>query len=45
MGIKEVINFLSETKNHTYSSEDKYYLSKAIDTLYHMKDLTFYQNK
>ena len=38
MEVKEVINFLSEAKNHTYSSEDKYYLSKAIDTLYNMKE-------
>lgn len=38
MEVKEVINFLSEAKNKTYSSEDKYYLSKAIDTLYHMKE-------
>ena len=45
MKIKEVIAFLSEAKNHTYSSEDKYYLSKTIDTLYRMEDLTFYQNK
>ena len=36
--VKEVIDFLSEAKNHTYSSEDKYNLSKAIDTLYHMKE-------
>lgn len=45
MRMKEVIDFLNEVKNHTYSSEDKYYLSKTIDTLYRMKDLTFYQNK
>ena len=38
MEVKEVIDFLIESKNHTYSSEDKYYLSKAIDTLYHMKE-------
>jgi len=38
MKVKEVIDFLNEAKNHTYSSEDKYYLSKAIHTLYHMKE-------
>lgn len=36
--VDEVIDFLREAQNHTYSSEDKYYLSLAIDTLYHMKD-------
>ena len=38
MEVKEVIDFLSKAKNHTYSSEDKCYLSKAIDTLSHMKE-------
>lgn len=35
---KEVIDFLLEAENHTYSSEDKFYLSKVIDTLYRMKE-------
>lgn len=38
MKVDEVIDFLREAKNHTYSSEDKYYLSRAIDTLWNMKD-------
>ena len=38
MEVKEVINFLNEAKKHTYSSEDKYYLSKAIDTIYWMEE-------
>lgn len=33
----EVIDFLREAKNHTYSSEDTYYLSRAIEVLLHMK--------
>lgn len=37
MKFNEVIDFLREAKNHTYSSEDKYYLSHAIETLYYMK--------
>lgn len=36
--VNEVIDFLREAQNHTYSSEDKYYLSHAIDTLWHMKE-------
>ena len=43
MEVKEVINFLSEAKNHTYSSEDKYYLSKAIDRLYRMKECSCFK--
>ena len=38
MEVKEVINFLEKAKEHTYSSQDKYYLSMAIDTLWHMKE-------
>ena len=34
----EVIDFLKDAYNHTYSSEDKYYLLHAIDTLLHMKE-------
>ena len=38
MEVKEVISFLENAKEHTYSYQDKYYLSKAIDTLCHMKE-------
>lgn len=38
MEVKEVISFLENATERTYSSQDKYYLSKAIDTLCHMKD-------
>jgi len=30
MEVKEVISFLEKAKEHTYSSQDKYCLSKAI---------------
>lgn len=36
--VDEVINFLKEAYNHTYSSEDKYYLLNAIYTLWRMKE-------
>lgn len=36
--VDEVIDFLREVQNHTYSSEDKYYLSHAIDTFWYMKE-------
>lgn len=38
MEVQEVIEFLRNAKDKTYSSQDKYYLENAIDTLYHMKD-------
>jgi hypothetical protein len=44
MEIKEVIDFLSEAKKHTYSIKDKYWLSKAIDTLYHMKECSCFNH-
>ena len=38
MEVEEVINFLKDAKEHTYSSQDKCYLSMAIETLWHMKE-------
>lgn len=38
MKFKEIINFLLEAENHTYNSEDKFYISKVIDILYCMKE-------
>lgn len=38
MEVEEVISFLEKAKEHTYSSSDKYYLSMASHTLYHMKE-------
>ena len=38
MEVEEVISFLKEAKEHTYSSQDKYHLLMAIDTLWHMKE-------
>lgn len=38
MKVNEVIDFLREAKNHTYSCVDKCYLSQAIETLYRMKE-------
>lgn len=38
MEVQEVIEFLKNAKDKTYSSQDKYNLENAIETLYHMKD-------
>ena len=38
MEVKEAISFLKKAQNKTYSSQDKYFLGNAIDTLYHMKE-------
>lgn len=38
MEVKEVISFLENAKDCTYSAQDQYYLSMAIDTLCHMKE-------
>lgn len=35
--VDEVIDFLKEAYNHTYSSEDKYYFLHVIDILWDMK--------
>jgi len=38
MEFNDVINFLKKAQNKTYSSQDKYFLGNAINTLYHMKE-------
>ena len=38
MNINEVINYLKDAKNHTYDSNEKYYIHKCIEALYHMKE-------
>lgn len=38
MNVNEVIDFLHKAKEHTFSSQDKYYLQHAIETLYNMKE-------
>ena len=37
MNVDNVIDFLQDAEKKTFSSEDKYYLSKARDVLYNMK--------
>ena len=37
MNVNDVINFLEDAKKKTFSENEKYYLSKAIITLYDMK--------
>lgn len=38
MEVSDVIDFLRKAKDKTYSSEDKYYIENAIETLWHMKE-------
>jgi len=38
MEFDDVIDFLKKAQDKTYSSQDKYHLSMAIDTLWHMKE-------
>ena len=38
MEFNNVIDFLKKAQNKTYSSQDKFFLENAIDTLYHMKE-------
>ena len=38
MEVNDVIDFLKKAQNKTYSSQDKYFLSMAIDTLWYMKN-------
>ena len=45
MKVEEVISFLREAEEHTYSLQDKYYLSKVRDTLWRMKDCDFFTHK
>ena len=42
--VSDVIEFLRNAENKTFSSEDKYFLSKARDVLYNMKDCNCFKS-
>ena len=44
MKVDNVIDFLQNAKEHTYSLKDKYKLNEAIDVLYNMKDCNCFKD-
>ena len=43
MKVNDVIKFLDEAKKKTFSENEKYHLSKAIDVLYNMISCGVYE--
>ncbi len=45
MKVDEVIAFLKDARNKTFSSEDRYHLLQAVDVLYNMKICNCFKDK